>query len=125
MEEVEKYLKDHVFGNPQLKPEEKSKYLGNFQERVAIALTIVESKNLGNIKTVEKVIDDNPDYHMYINGDMDQLIQGKYISLAASKDFKFTIIAKDNVRVEKVNTDNDMGLVIADEHSPISKPVIL
>ncbi|MDO1605759.1 DUF1694 domain-containing protein [Lactobacillus sp. YT155] len=125
MEEVEQYLKDHVFGGPQLKPDEKNKYLGNFQERVAISLTVLQARNQDNFKIVEKVMDDHPDYRMYISGSMEQALQGKYIALAAGKSFKFTIIAKENVRVQKQNTDNDMGLVIANEYEPVSKPVIL
>lgn len=125
MEEVEQYLKDHVFGNPQLKPDEKNKYLGNFQERVAIALTVAETKNVDNNKIVEKVMTDNPDYHMYLSGNLEQKILGNFVTMAAGKNFKFTIIAKENVRVDSKTTDNEMGLVIADEDSPVDKPVVL
>ncbi|GKQ43248.1 hypothetical protein RD055328_11710 [Companilactobacillus sp. RD055328] len=125
MEELEKYLKDNVFGKPQLKPDEKNKYLGNFQERVAIALTMIEAINPDNKAIVDKVMADHPDYHMYINGDMGQSTLGVYISLAAARGFKFTIIAKESVRVQKDNNDNEMGLVIADENSPVDRPVVL
>lgn len=125
MEEVEKYLKDNVFGKPQLKPDEKNKFLGNFQERVAIALTISEVKNRDNKKIVEKVMTQNPDSHMYINGDMDQATMGIFIALAAAKNYKFTIISQEKVRTESEKSDNDMGIVIANEKEPVKNPTIL
>lgn len=125
MEEVEKYLKDHVFGNPQLKPDEKNKFLGNFQERVAIALTISQAKAPENLKIVKKVMTDNPKSHMYINGNMDQVTVGKYIALAAGENYKFTIISQEKVRVSNEKTDNEMGVVIANEKDPVTKPVII
>lgn len=125
MEEVEKYLKDNVFGKPQLKPDEKNKFLGNFQERVAIALTIAQAKSLENQKIVKKVMADNPKSHMYINGNMDQATVGEYIALAAGENYKFTIISQESVRVEKEKSDNEMGIVIANEKDPVTKPVIL
>lgn len=125
MEEVEKYLKDHVFGTPQLKPDEKNKYLGNFQERVAIALTVIEAKNKNNKKIVQEVMEKYSNYHLYLNGNLDQTTLGEYIALAASKNYKFTIISKEAVRVSKEESENDMGLVIANEKEPAEGPVIL
>ena len=63
MTNVEDYIKQNIFGKPQLKPDEKNKFLGNFAERVAIALTIAQLKNPENVKIVENVMKKYPEYH--------------------------------------------------------------
>jgi len=35
-DDIQAYLNNHVFGQPQLKPDEKRSFLGNFRERVAL-----------------------------------------------------------------------------------------
>ena len=71
MTNVEDYIKKNIFGKPQLKPDEKNKFLGNFAERVAIALTVSQVKNPDNVKIVENVMKKYPEYHLYLNGKID------------------------------------------------------
>ncbi|WP_125764261.1 YueI family protein [Companilactobacillus hulinensis] len=126
MTDVEDYIKKNVFGKPQLKPDEKNKFLGNFAERVGIALTIAQLKNPDNLKTVEGVMKKYPQYHLYLNGKIDSYILDKYLQLSVKLKYKFTIVSQSAVRNrERVMTDNDMGLVIADESKPIDRPVLI
>ncbi|WP_125565988.1 YueI family protein [Companilactobacillus insicii] len=126
MTSVEDYIKKNVFGKPQLKPDEKNKFLGNFAERVGIALTIAQLKNPDNLKTVENVMKKYPQYHLYLNGKIDSYILDKYLQLSVKLNYKFTIVSQSAVRnKERVMTDNDMGLVIADESKPIDRPVLI
>ncbi|KRK79069.1 YueI family protein [Companilactobacillus nodensis] len=126
MTSVEDYIKKNVFGKPQLKPDEKNKFLGNFAERVGIALTISQLKNPDNITTVENVMKKYPQYHLYLNGKIDSYILDKYLQLSVKLNYKFTIVSQSAVRnKERVMTDNDMGLVIADESKPIDRPVLI
>ena len=126
MTNVEDYIKQNVFGKPQLKPDEKNKFLGNFAERVAIALTIAQLKNEDNIKTVESVMKKYPEYHLYLNGKIDSYILDKYLQLSVKLKYKFTIVSQSGMR-NKNNTlsENDMGLVIADESKPVGRPVLI
>ncbi|WP_334329745.1 YueI family protein [Companilactobacillus sp. HBUAS59699] len=126
MTNVEDYIKKNIFGKPQLKPDEKNKFLGNFAERVGIALTIAQLKNDANVKTVENVMKKYPQYHLYLNGKIDSYILDKYLQLSVKLNYKFTIVSQSAVRnKERVMTDNDMGLVIADESKPIDRPVLI
>ncbi|AKP68025.1 YueI family protein [Companilactobacillus ginsenosidimutans] len=126
MSSVEDYIKKNIFGKPQVKPDEKNKFLGNFAERVGIALTVAQIKNLDNIQTVEKVMKKYPDYHLYLNGKIDSYLMDEYLKLSVKLNYNFTIVMQSPVRNGKNKvTDEDMGLVIADESKPISSPVIL
>ncbi|WP_125771023.1 YueI family protein [Companilactobacillus furfuricola] len=126
MSSVEDYIKKNVFGKPQLKPDEKNKFLGNFAERVGIALTVAQIKNLDNVATVEKIMKRYPKYHLYLNGKIDSYLMDEYLKLSVKLNYKFTIVMTAPVRNgRKEVTDSDMGLVIADESKPINSPVIL
>ncbi|UQS83039.1 YueI family protein [Bombilactobacillus thymidiniphilus] len=126
MTSVEDYLKQNVFGKPQLKPDERKKFLGNFQERVALALTVAQTNNLANLPMVEKVMQRNPQYHLYLNGRLNDKARQAVIKLAVQNNFAFTIMEQANMRTAtKDLSDQDMGLVIADDHQAIKKPVLL
>jgi len=126
MTNVEDYIKKNIFGKPQLKPDEKNKFLGNFAERVAIALTVAQLKNASNIKLVEDIMKKYPHYHLYLNGKIDAYILDNYIQLSVKLEYKFTIVTQSPVRKGSGTlTDADMALVIADENKPIGRPVLL
>lgn len=126
MTNVEDYIKDNIFGKPQLKPDEKNKFLGNFAERVAIALTVAQIKNPDNQNTVESVMKKYPDYHLYLNGKIDSYLLDNYLRLSVKLKYKFTIVSQSGVRKrDRKLTDNDMGLVIANEGKPVDRPVLI
>lgn len=126
MTNVEDYIKKNIFGKPQLKPDEKNKFLGNFAERVAIALTVAQLKNSSNIKLVEDIMKKYPHYHLYLNGKIDSYILDNYIQLSVKLGYKFTIVTQAPVRKgSRELTEFDMALVIADENKPIGRPVLL
>ncbi len=126
MTSVEDYIKKNIFGKPQVKPDEQHKFLGNFAERVAIALTVAQIKNQDNLKTVEKVMEKYPSYHLYLNGRIDSYLVDEYLKLSVKLNYKFTIVMQSPVRNgRKTIIDSDMGLVIADESKPVNSPVIL
>ncbi|PMD71350.1 YueI family protein [Companilactobacillus nuruki] len=126
MTNVEDYIKDNIFGKPQLKPDEKNKFLGNFAERVAIALTVAQIKNPDNQNTVESVMKKYPDYHLYLNGKIDSYLLDNYLRLSVKLKYKFTIVSQSGVRNrDRKLTDNDMGLVIANEGKPVDRPVLI
>ncbi|MFH5810182.1 YueI family protein [Companilactobacillus sp. FL22-1] len=126
MTDVEQYIKDNIFGKPQLKPDEKKKFLGNFAERVAIALTVSQLKNEANQATVESVMKKYPQYHLYLNGKIDSYILDNYLRLSVKLKYKFTIVSQSGMRNrDQKMTDNDMGLVIANEGKPVDRPVLI
>ena len=68
MTDIEEYLKQNVFGKPQLKPDERRKFLGNFQERVALALTVAQVRRSENLPLIRQVMQRYPQCHLFING---------------------------------------------------------
>lgn len=126
MTDIEEYLKQNVFGKPQLKPDEKRKFLGNFQEQVALALTVAQVRNLNNLVVVERVIKQYPQYHLFINGRLSSTYRVQLMTLAVNNNYQFTIIEQAHMRsATKPLAENDMGLVIADDRHSIDRPVLI
>ncbi|UQS82025.1 YueI family protein [Bombilactobacillus folatiphilus] len=126
MTNVEDYLKQNVFGTPQLKPDEKRKFLGNFQDRVALALTIAQIRNPQNLQMVEKVMRQYPQYHLYLSDRLSTTYRKPLVQLAVKLQYSFTIIAQQKMRTKtQPVTDQEMGLVIADAQQAIHKPLLI
>lgn len=126
MTSVEDYLKQNVFGKPQLKPDEKRKFLGNFQERVALALTVAQVRQVQNLAVVKQVMQRYPQYHLYINGRLSHSYRQPLVKLAVQLDYAFTIINQQNLRTAtKELSDQEMGLVIADAKQAVKGPILI
>lgn len=125
MTDIEEYLKQNVFGKPQLKPDERRKFLGNFQERVALALTVAQVRRSENLPLIRQVMQRYPQYHLFINGRLSSTYRVPIMTLAVQLSYHFTIIEQANMRTAtKVLAETDMGLVIADDSHPV-KPLLL
>lgn len=126
MSDVEDYLKKNIFGTPQLKPDERKKFLGNFQERVALALTVAQVRNPQNLPLIKRVMQRYPQYHLYINGRLSTSYRQELIRLAVTLNYQFTIIAQKNRRLPTPKlSEQEMGLVIADERHKVTRPTLL
>ncbi|EHO52606.1 YueI family protein [Lentilactobacillus kisonensis] len=121
----EDYIKQHMFGNPQLKPDEKRAFLGNFRERVALALTISQLRQSETTAMVEKVITNYPEYRMYLNGKMDDTLIEDYMGMAIDHHYQFTVLVQNGVRVATHTGPNDFGLVIASPNEKIKRRILL
>lgn len=126
MSDVEDYLKKNIFGTPQLKPDERKKFLGNFQERVALALTVAQVRNPQNLPLIKRVMQRYPQYHLYINGRLSTSYRQELIRLAVTLNYQFTIIAQKNRRLPTLKlSEQEMGLVIADDRHKVTRPTLL
>lgn len=126
MSDVEDFIKTHMYGNPQLKPDEKRAFLGNFKERVALALTVEQLRNSQTEDLVAKVMRRYPQYHLYLNAKLSQSFITAYMGLAVKLNYPFTIITQEGMRVKnKALAETDMGLTIADPRNRISRPIVL
>lgn len=121
----EDFIKQHMFGNPQLKPDEKRAFLGNFRERVAIALTISQLQNPRTKEMVTKIFDQYPEYRAYMNGKMPQSLIDDYMGLAIDHRYRYTILVQNGLRVDQPTGPNDFGLVVADPKKKITKRILL
>ncbi|WP_268913935.1 DUF1694 domain-containing protein [Lentilactobacillus sp. SPB1-3] len=122
-ENTEDFIRQHAFGNPQLKPDEKRAFLGNFRERVALALTIAELNNSKTPEMVVGILRGYPEYRMYLNGKMADSMINQYMKLAIAENYQFTILVQNGVRVEQKVSMRDFGLVIASPTDKIKKRV--
>ena len=123
-DDIQDYLKSHVFGQPQLKPDEKRSFLGNFRERVALALTIQQLRTVKAESLVRNVLTRYPGLRIYINGRMGKTLINRYLKVAVELDYPFTILAQNGMRVSQPLTEQDFGLVIASTQK-ITRPIVL
>lgn len=123
--ESEEFIKQHMFGQPELKPDEKRAFLGNFRERVALALTIQQLRQPETVKMVQNIVDHYPEYRMYINGKMPDSLITKFMKLAVRSNYQFTILVQNGVRVEQEVHSGDFGLVIASPDKKIKRRILL
>lgn len=123
-EDIQDYLKSHVFGAPQLKPDEKRAFLGNYRDRVALALTVGQLRTAKAEQLVCNVLRRYPGLRIYINGRMGKTIVNRYLKVAVSMNYPFTILAQNGMRVKQPLQENDFGLVIAGSKK-ITRPIVL
>lgn len=121
----EEFIKQHMFGNPQIKPDEKRAFLGNFRERVALALTIGQLQQAGTPELVDKVLKNYPEYRVYINGRMDQELIDPYMDMAIKEKVQFTVLVQNGMRVDQQLTSDDFGLVVANPTEKIKRRILL
>jgi uncharacterized protein YueI len=121
----EEFIKQHMFGNPQIKPDEKRAFLGNFRERVALALTIGQLQQAGTPELVDKVLKNYPEYRVYINGRMDQELIDPFMDIAIKEKVQFTVLVQNGMRVDQGLTADDFGLVVANPTEKIKRRILL
>lgn len=90
MSDVEDFIKTHMYGTPQLKPDEKRAFLGSFKERVALALTVAQIRNPKTLAMVKGIMQRYPQYHLYLNAKLSQTYLTEYMALAVQLNYQFT-----------------------------------
>ncbi|MCA1030213.1 YueI family protein [Bacillus timonensis] len=108
--DVDTYLQNGIYGNKQIKPEERNIYLGSLRERVVVALTQSQVMEPGTYDEVEELIMNNPNATLYLNGNMAYSYLSDYIKLANKNKNHFTTVTN-----KKYNSE--LGLVLAYDHA--------
>jgi uncharacterized protein YueI len=108
--ELEKTISVALQGPPQIKLEEKRQYLGEFRERVLIALTKAQVMKSSVFPEIIETLHDKRAAKMLIHGDIDYRFRGKYQRLAAKIDKPYTVVHDPDLK-------GDVGLVIASDHA--------
>lgn len=91
-EDVTQRVLQGINGAPQLKVDEKNRYLSNFKERVIFTVANQELSNGRIAKLVAQEVAQYPDGQFYFNGQMSSELQGTWIALATTHHRPFTII---------------------------------
>lgn len=85
-------LEQGMYGKPQLKPDEKRKYLGNFRERVYVIVTFDECKQTSARHQLKKIMMKFPNHQLFINGQLPTELQKKLIQIAQETKSHFTVV---------------------------------
>lgn len=89
-DELQDHINKGMYGTPQLKPDEKRKYLGTFRERVALTLTFAQLKNSAYLAELAKELKEQPELHMIINGKVQNPELSELMKFAQDANVSFT-----------------------------------
>jgi uncharacterized protein YueI len=107
---VDDYLQQGIHGAKQTKPDERRKFLTTLRERTVIALTQAQVMKNGVEPEVAKLMDDNLQAHLFLNGNLSYSYLSKYIKAAEQREIEFTIVTNKEY-------DSELGLVLAHEYA--------
>jgi uncharacterized protein YueI len=104
--ELERTALSSLHGPPELKKQEKRKYLGVFRENVMIRLSMQQVKEPGVYPEVLQSLRDKRSAVLIANGMIDTAITKKYQALARKTGKSYKVVAGDEY-------DPDAGIVVA------------
>ena len=103
---VDEYLQQGIHGAKEIKPDERKRFLTTLRERVIVALTQQQVMEKEVYPEVETTIKENPNAHLFLNGNLDYSYLSKYSTVAKKLKMEFTIVTNNEY-------NSDLGLVIA------------
>ncbi|NMA68958.1 MAG: YueI family protein [Desulfitobacterium sp.] len=106
--DVEQRLQIGIHGRPELKPEERARYLGEFRERV---LRLLRKKQVQDKKVypeIEEALKDARSVRLLLNGDLPYSHRVKYIEIARKYDKPYTVVNDPKLK-------GDAGLVVVSD----------
>lgn len=124
-DDLNDFIKSHAYGVPQLRPDEKRAFLGNFRERVAMAVTVRQLHTDAIFTLLDSVLTRYPQYRIYLNGRMSEPLINRYMQQALAHHYPFTVMAQSGMRVDRRVTADDFGWVLASPTEKISRPILL
>ena len=107
---VDEYLQQGIHGAKQTKPDERRRFLTTLRERTIIALTRAQVMKKGVEPEVAKLMDENLEAHLFLNGNISYTYLSKYIKAAEKRDIEFTIVTNKEY-------NSELGLVLAHDYA--------
>jgi uncharacterized protein YueI len=107
---VDEVLQQGIYGPLETKPDERRKFLGTLRERIIAALTKSQVGEMEVYPQVEQHMKENPQSHLFLNGNMSYESLSKYVKLATKYKIEHTIVTNKE-------HDSEIGLVLAMEHA--------
>lgn len=105
---VDEIIMNGIKGTPEIKKEEKNKYLGTFRERVELALSNGQVMKPTIYTEVENILKNTKNIQVFLSGDVAYQYLSKYIQLANKYRVPFSIVQNNE-------SNTDIGLVIANK----------
>lgn len=114
-DEMKSHLINSFYGAPQTLTDEHRQYLGSLRERTVLRITNKELSNLDTFNCLTNHIDyfKKQQLSFLINGKLNSQVISKYIKLAVSNNFNFTLIDNNNAQTDTSAT----GLLIVADHA--------
>jgi len=125
MDDLNTFIQLHAYGVPQLRPDEKRAFLGNFRERVAMAVTVRQLQDPRIATLLQSVLERYPGYRVYLNGRMSQHLIMQYLQQAQALNYPFTVMAQTGMRVQRDLSGDDFGWVLAHPSEKIARPILI
>lgn len=116
--DVQDYLEKGMYGTPQIKPDEKRKYLGTFRERIYLSMTLAEMSNTSNLAYFKEELAHNPNHQVLINAALASHLQKTYMVAAQKANCSFKIVDTENQAQPEA-----IGLVYAGEEAVNIDPI--
>jgi uncharacterized protein YueI len=106
---VQQRLENGIYGKPQLKADETNKFLGNYRERIYLAMTTLEMKDEKNLEAFGNFLNDEigADLSIVINNELPLAIQSSYMKVAKEKNIPLKLYTREGLTAE----NDDIGLV--------------
>jgi uncharacterized protein YueI len=107
-QDVDEYLQQGIYGQKEIKPEERRKYLGTLRERVVAVLYQSQVLETQVYSEITQQIKQHPKAIMFLNGHINYSNLVKYVKLASSYNIRYKIVLNED-------HNTDLGLVLAEE----------
>ncbi|MEG0285924.1 MULTISPECIES: YueI family protein [Vagococcus] len=98
---VQDYLDNALYGTPEIKPDEKRKYLGTFRERVVFVMTLSEAEQTSFKQFCLDKFKEYPNGTLLINANIPMAIQNRIMKIAQQVNIGFRMVDTDISTVSK------------------------
>ncbi len=116
--ELEEMIARGIQGDPELKKDERRKYLGEFRERVLKALTFEQIAEPGTYPEIREAMKDERAKKLIISQQADLNEAREYIQLARKRGLKFTV-------VDNPEYTGNIGLVVVSDKAVDVKDIMV
>ncbi len=106
--ELEEKVKQGIYGEPEIKKEEKNRYLGEFRERVIHYLSHDQVLEEGTYPEIEEALKDKRAHTLVVDRKIELKYAHDYIKLARENNIRFK-------RVDSPDFKGNVGLVVVSD----------
>jgi uncharacterized protein YueI len=115
---LDDYINKGVYGEKEIKKEEKIRFLGTFRERIIAVLTNAQVRESGVYKEIEELMKKHKDAKLLLNGEINYNDLSKYIKMANKHHIPFSIY-------DHQEYTTDIGLVLAFDYAIDKKDIFI
>lgn len=103
MKNVQDYLEKGLYGTPQIKPDEKRRYLGTYRERVIFAINLTELSNKNFHILATKYFKEFPGGTLLVDANIPSSYQQEILKLTKKTKQAFKLVNSDKKAVDSTD----------------------